>query len=69
MTLFRRILCFLGFHSGRCYDGAYRCLHCSYTDSYREAGMKKMSPKTFREFAELALKNYRQRIEREEAEG
>jgi len=30
--------------------------------------MKKMSPKTFREFAELSFKNYRQRIEREEAE-
>ena len=28
--------------------------------------MKKMSPKTFREFAELSLKNNRQRIENED---
>jgi len=31
--------------------------------------LKKMSPKTFREFAELSLKYYRQRKEKEEAEG
>lgn len=31
--------------------------------------VKKMSPKTFREWAELSLKNYRQRKESEEAEG
>lgn len=35
-NLFRRILCFLGFHSGSCHDGAYRCLYCGYTDYYRE---------------------------------
>jgi len=33
----------------------------------KEDEVKKMSPKTFREFAELSLKNHRQRIEREEA--
>ena len=32
----------------------------------KEAPVKKMSSKTFREFAELSLKNYRQRKEREE---
>ena len=44
----------------------------SIVDRYlerKEAEMKKMSPKTFREWAELSLKKYRQRKEREEAEG
>lgn len=31
--------------------------------------VKKMSPKTFLEITKLALKNYRQRKEREEVEG
>ena len=37
MTLFRKVLCFLGFHKGICYDGAYRCIYCDYTNFYREA--------------------------------
>jgi len=31
-------------------------------------GDEMMSPKTFREWAELSLSNYRQRVEREEAD-
>lgn len=32
--MIRKLLCLLGFHSGICNDGAYRCNHCDFTDPY-----------------------------------
>jgi hypothetical protein len=34
LRLWLRLLCRLGFHVGRCHDGAFRCDRCEFVDPY-----------------------------------
>ena len=32
--MFRKLRCWIGWHSGYILDGYYRCAHCSFKDPY-----------------------------------
>ncbi len=66
----KRVICWIFGHKYKTWlDGAVcpYCLRCGRCPDGcgEEDEVKKMSPKTFRTWTELSLKNYRQRKERE----